>query len=67
MCVSAFAKSLQSCLTLCATIWPIACKATLSMGFFRHEYWIGCHPFLQGIFPTQGSNPGLLHYRQILY
>ena len=22
---------------------------------------------LQGIFPTQGSNPGLLHYRQILY
>ena len=67
MCVSAFAKSLQSCLTLCATIWPIACKATLSMGFFRQEYWIGCHPFLQGIFPTQGSNPGLLHYRQILY
>ena len=24
-------------------------------------------PFLQGIFPTQGSNPGLLHLRQILY
>ena len=23
--------------------------------------------FLQGIFPTQGSNPGLLHCRQILY
>ena len=23
--------------------------------------------FLQGIFPTQGSNPGLLHYRWILY
>ena len=23
--------------------------------------------FLQGIFPTQGSNSGLLHYRQILY
>ena len=22
---------------------------------------------LQGIFPTQGSNPGLLHGRQILY
>ena len=21
----------------------------------------------KGIFPTQGSNPGLLHYRQILY
>ena len=28
---------------------------------------VGCHAFLQGIFPTQGSNPGLLHCRQILY
>ena len=25
------------------------------------------HSLLQGIFPTQGSNPGLLHCRQILY
>ena len=23
--------------------------------------------FSRGIFPTQGLNPGLLHYRQILY
>ena len=28
---------------------------------------LGCHFLLQGIFPNQGSNPGLLHYRQILY
>ena len=28
---------------------------------------MGCHTLLQGIFPTQGSNPGLLHCRQILY
>ena len=28
---------------------------------------VSCHFFLQGIFPTQGSNPGLLHCRQILY
>ena len=27
---------------------------------------MGCHVF-QGIFPTQGSNPHLLHCRQILY
>ena len=26
-----------------------------------------CHFLLQGIFPTQGSNLGLLHCRQILY
>ena len=28
---------------------------------------VGCHFLLQGIFQTQGSNPGLLHCRQILY
>ena len=28
---------------------------------------VGSHFLLQGIFPTQGSNPGLLHCRQILY
>jgi len=28
---------------------------------------VGCHAFLQGIFPTQGSNPGLLQCRRILY
>ena len=27
----------------------------------------GCRALLQGIFPTQGWNPGLLHCRQILY
>ena len=28
---------------------------------------VGCHFLLQGIFPTQGSNLGLLHCRRILY
>ena len=28
---------------------------------------VGCHSLLQGIFPTQGSNLGVLHCRQILY
>ena len=28
---------------------------------------VGSHSLLQGIFPTQGSNPGLLHCRRILY
>ena len=28
---------------------------------------VGNCSLLQGIFPTQGSNPGLLHCRQILY
>ena len=28
---------------------------------------VGCHFLLQGIFPIQGLNPGLLHCTQILY
>ena len=28
---------------------------------------VSCHPLLQRIFPTQGSNSGLLHCRQVLY
>ena len=28
---------------------------------------VGCHALLQGIFPTQGLKPGLLHGRWILY
>ena len=28
---------------------------------------VGCPALLQGIFPTQGSNPGLAHCGQILY
>ena len=28
---------------------------------------MGCHFLLQGIFPTQGSNPDLLYCRQFLY
>ena len=28
---------------------------------------VGCHALLQRIFPTQRSNLGLLHFRQILY
>ena len=47
--------------------WTVARQAPLSMGFFRQEYWVGCHFLLQRIFPTQGLNPCLLCYRLILY
>ena len=35
--------------------------------FSRPEYWSGWPLHLQGISPTQGSNPGLPHCRWILY
>ena len=57
----------QSCLTLynpmdcslpgTSVLWDSPGKNTRS----------GCHALFQGIFPIQGSNPGLLNYRQILY
>ena len=55
---------------LCPTLWDpwaIACQAPLSMGFSKQEYWKSCHSLLQGFFPTQGLNAGLLLCRQILY
>ena len=47
--------------------WTVAFQAPLSMRLSKQEYWSGCHSLLQGIFLMQGSNPGLLHRRQILY
>ena len=42
-------------------------KTPLSTELPRQEYWSGCHSLIQGIFPSQGWNSGLLHCRQILY
>ena len=48
--------------------WTVACLTPLFMEFSRQgSTGVGCHFLLQGIFSTQGSNPGLLHCRQILY
>ena len=56
-----------NCVQLFVTPWTVALQAPLSMRFSRQEYWSGLHSLLQGIFLTQGSNPGLLHCRRILY
>ena len=45
----------------------VAGQAPLSMGLFQARLLEWVHALLQGIFPTQGSNPGLSHCRQILY
>ena len=57
----------QLCLSLCD---PMDCS---QLGSSIHgdspgkNTRVGCHALLQGIFPSQGSNPGLPHCRQILY
>ena len=61
----AAAKSLQSCLTLCN---PVDCSLPGSSvhGILQARLleWVAI-PLLQGIFPTQGSNPCLclLHWQ----
>ena len=56
-----------SCVQLCD---PMNCS---SPGYSVHgdspgkNTGVDCHALLQGIFPTQGSNPGLPHRRRVLY
>ena len=59
-------KSL-SCVWLFATLWTIAHQAPLSMEHSHQNTGVGCHSLLQGIFRTQGLNPGLPHCSQILH
>ena len=57
----------QSCPTLCN---PMDCSPAGSSVLGdspSRNTGVGCHALLQGIFPIQGSNPGLPHWRQILY
>ena len=49
------------------TPWTAACQAPLSVEFCGKNTGVSIHSHLQGIFLTQGSNPGHLHCRQILY
>ena len=55
----------ESCSVVTNSLWPHGlCSPWNSLG---QNTGVGSLSLLQGIFPTQGSNPGLLHCRQILY
>jgi len=60
------AKSLQSCPTLCDPHGLQPTRLLCPWDTPGKNTGVGCHALLQGIFPTQGSNPGLLG-RRILY
>ena len=60
-------KLTQSCLTLCD---PMDCSlpgSSIHGDSSGKDTGVGCPALLQGIFPIQGSNPGLPHCRRILY
>ena len=54
----------ESCSVVSNSLRPHGLSPWNSPG---QKTWVGSLSLLQGIFPTQGSNPGLLHHRQILY
>ena len=57
----------QSCSTLCDTMdGNLPGSAVHGIFQARILEWAAIS-FSRGIFPTQGSNPGLLHCRQMLY
>ena len=57
----------QSCLTLCDTMDCSPPGSSVHGDSPGKNTGVGCHAFLQGIFPTQRSNTGLPHCRWILY
>ena len=56
----------QLCPTLCDAM-DSSLPRSLSLGFSSKNTGLACHFLLQRIFPTQQSNSGLPHCRQILY
>ena len=58
---------LLSCIWLFVTPWTVATRLLCPWGFLnKNTEWVAIS-FSRAIFPTQGSNPGLMHCRQILY
>ena len=60
-------KVTLSCSTLCDPMIYSPTGSSVCRILQARNTGVGCHFLLQGIFPTQGSNPGLLHCRQTLY
>ena len=58
---------IQSCLILCNPMDSSLPGSSVHGDSPGKNNGVSCHPLLQGIFPTQGWNPGLSHCRQILY
>ena len=58
VCVCVCVCELLSCIQLFATLWVVSRQASLSMGFFRQEYWSGLPFPSPGALPSPGIKPG---------
>ena len=63
VCVCVKVKVAQSC----PTLYDHMDYTVHGIEFSRPDSGVDSLSLLQGIFPTQGSNPGLLHHRPIPY
>ena len=54
----------QSCPTLCDLVDCSPAGSSVHEDSPDKNTGVGCHAFLQGIFPSQGSDPGLLQCRR---
>ena len=57
----------QLCPALCNPMDYSLLGSSIHGGSPGKNTGVCCHALLQGIFPTEGSNPGLPHYRRVLY
>ena len=65
LCCAGLSRSVVS-----DSLWPMDCSppgSPVHVASPGKNTGVGCHVILQGIFPTQGLNPGLPHCRWILY
>ena len=62
-----FRSESESCSVVSASLWPHGLYIYSSWNSPGQNTGVGSLSLLQGIFPTQGLNPGLPHCRWILY
>ena len=68
--VAGSSQSLVSCSVISDCLQPHGLQPVRLLSpwdFLGKNTGVDCHFLLQGIFLSQGSNPGLQHCRQILY
>ena len=70
ICLLSYLCSVLSRSVVSDSLWPhglLPARLLCPWGSPGKNTEMGCHALLQGIFPAQGSNPGLPHCRRILY
>ena len=63
-------RAVLSCSVTSDSLWPHGLQPAMLLCLWNSpgkNTGVSCYVLLQGVFPTQGSNPSLSHWRRILY